>query len=118
MVDPIIAARRINRRNEEETRQLILLRSRAQELGRELAREIIGAHPEVGKVWGFGSTFETWRSFRTTSDVDLAVESGDVMALLSLVENKEFPVDLIDLSSCHASMADFIRAQGVILAER
>ncbi len=117
MVDPISAAQRIRLQNKKEERELESRRSRAQELGRELARDIIRRHPEARRVWGFGSAFETWRSFRMTSDIDLAVESGDIMAIMPLVEDREFPVDLVDLSSCHASMADFIRAQGVILAE-
>lgn len=116
LFDTEAAARRIRLENDKETQELILYRSRAQEAGRKLAQDIISAHPEVGKIWGFGSTFETWRSFRMTSDIDLAVESGDILTLLSLVENKGFPVDLVDLSSCDASMADFIRAQGIILA--
>lgn len=117
MVDPKKAAQRIRAQNEKEKLELQLRRSRAQELGRELARDIILAHPEAGRVWGFGSVFETWRSFRLTSDLDLAVDSGDVLAIMSLVEGKDFPVDVVDLSSCHGSMADFIRAQGVVLAE-
>jgi len=116
MVDPIRAARRIRLENDKETEALLLRRSRAQEVGRELAWNIVRAHPEVGKIWGFGSAFETWRNFRMTSDIDLAVESGDILALLSLVEDKEFQVDLLNLSSCQASMADFVRAQGVVLA--
>ena len=83
----------------------------------ELARVIILAHPESGRVWGFGSAFETWRNFRMTSDIDLVVDSGDVMAIMPLVEGRDFPVDVVDLSSCHRSLADFIRAQGVVLAE-
>ncbi len=51
-----------------------------------------------------------------TSDIDLAVEGGDVLALMSLVEDEEFAVDLVELTSCHGSMADFIRSQGVVLA--
>lgn len=116
MVDPLQAARRIRLQNEEETRKLKVRRARAQDFGRELAQIIINAHPEVGRVWGFGSAFETWRSFRMTSDVDLAVESGDIIDLFLLVENREFSVDVIDLSSCHASMANFIRDQGTVLA--
>jgi hypothetical protein len=52
-----------------------------------------------------------------TSDIDLAVASGDVMAIMPLIEGRDFPVDVVDPSSCHRSMADFIRAQGVVLAE-
>ncbi|MGA2545257.1 MAG: hypothetical protein ABSF43_01815 [Rectinemataceae bacterium] len=117
MVDPKKVALRIRAQNENERRELELRRSRAQELGHELARDIIHAHPEAGRVWGFGSAFETWRSFRMTSDIDLAVEAGDVSAIWKMVEGRGFPVDVVDLSSCRESMTDFIRAQGVVLAQ-
>ena len=59
MVDPERAARKISAHNEKEERDLQSRRSKAQELGRVLARDIILAHPESGRVWGFGSAFET-----------------------------------------------------------
>jgi predicted nucleotidyltransferase len=116
MVDPKDAARRFRLENEREARELATRRARAQEVGRGLAKLILEAHPEVGKVRGFGSTFEAWRNYRMTSDIDLAVESGDTMVLLDLVEDAEFPVDVVDLSSCRAPLADFIREHGIILA--
>jgi hypothetical protein len=117
MVDPQDAARRIRLDNEKEAQALALRREKAQALGRELAQRIISVYPEAEKVWGFGSTFETWRNYRMTSDIDLAVESGDVMAILDLTEDRDFPVDVVDLSSCRPALAKFIRGQGVVLAE-
>lgn len=117
MVDPVLVARRLRLENEREVDFLKGRRLDAQKLGRELAERILSLHPEVRKVWGIGSTFEEWRSYRPTSDIDLAIESGDVLSLLPLVEHEEIEVDLVDLSSCDESFASFIRQQGVILAE-
>jgi predicted nucleotidyltransferase len=116
MVDPLIAARRIMLQNDKEAKELELRRCRAQDLGRVLARTMLAAHPDAKRVWGFGSVFETWRNFRMTSDIDLAVEGGDIFALMTLVEDKDFSVDVVDLSSCQPAIAEFIRDQGIVLA--
>jgi hypothetical protein len=117
MVDPKIAAERLRRENGREAEALAARRLRAQQLGHHLAERLLAAYPMARKVWGFGSTFETWRSYRMKSDIDLAVEQGDILTLMRLVEGEEIEVDLVDLSSCHGSMAAFIRAQGIVLAE-
>jgi predicted nucleotidyltransferase len=117
MVDPTLVAARWRLENSRELEALAARRELARKLGIRLAHRILDVFPEARKVWGFGSTFETWRKYRKTSDIDLAVESGDTMELMRLVEGEEFAVDLLDLSSCHPSIASFIREQGVILAE-
>lgn len=117
MVDPVLVAHRLRLENEREVELLSRRRLDAQKLGRALAKKILSVHPEIKRVWGIGSTFEEWRSYHATSDIDLAIESGDVLSLMPLVEREEMEVDLVDLSSCDASFADFIRQQGVILAE-
>jgi predicted nucleotidyltransferase len=117
MVDPKIVADRYRLENSRELEALVAQRALAQELGRRLAQKIVEAFPESHRVWGFGSTFQTWRKYRKTSDIDLAIEGGDAMKLMRLVEDEEFAVDLIDLSSCQPSMANHVREHGVILAE-
>ena len=109
MVDPVLVARRLRLENEREVDTLKERRLEAQRLGRELAERIVSLHPEVRRVWGIGSTFEEWRSYRLTSDIDLAIESGDVLSIMPLVERETIEVDLVDLSSCDAAFANFIR---------
>ncbi|MGO8692872.1 MAG: nucleotidyltransferase family protein [Rectinemataceae bacterium] len=117
MIDTDAVVRRIKAENEREEAALLGRRAQAQDLGRVLAERILCEHPEARRVWGFGSTFEIWRNYRATSDIDLAIESGDVLEIMSLVEGGEYPVDLVQLEECPPSMADFIRAQGFVLAE-
>lgn len=117
MIDLHEVAQRFRAENEREERILGERRSRAAALGKELALRLLACHPESRRVWGFGSVFETWRDFRKTSDLDLAVESGDVIGLLALVENEEIEVDIVDLSACPRPLAETIRTQGIILAE-
>ena len=48
--------------------------------------------------------------------IDLAIESGDVLSIMPLVEKAKMEVDLVDLSSCDAAFAGFIR--GFVVARR
>ena len=52
-------------------------------------------------MWGFGSTWETWRTFRMDSDVDIGLEGGDwsraISRLYRLDIEREFKVSLVSL---------------------
>jgi predicted nucleotidyltransferase len=117
MVHPEEAAKQILLENEKEQEELDIRRREARKLAGKLAREILKKSPESKKVWGFGSTFDSWRSYRKSSDIDLAVESGDIMELLPLVEGYEYNVDLVDISSTSSEMADRIHRYGILLGE-
>ncbi len=60
------AAKRLKKRSAER-------RVRAQEFARALAPGIAAADPDVVRIIGFGSTFETWRPYRMDSDIDLGI---------------------------------------------
>lgn len=116
MVDPAAVARRIQQANTRERRALTAQRTAAQDAARHLADLLIIQYPEVETVWGFGSTFEAWRSYRAGSDIDLAIEHGDIVQLYPLVEQCGFPVDLVSLEDCDHAFARSVRARGSILA--
>jgi hypothetical protein len=116
MVDPKDAARRLMIRNAREQTKLDANRVLAQEEGRRLARRILAEIPGTKAVFGFGSTWELWRTYRRNSDIDLAIDGGDVLAAMALAEKSPIPVDVLELSSCPAALAQFIRDRGVILA--
>lgn len=117
MVDPAVAAKRILARNEQERILLDLQRSETQAEGQQLARIILGKYPETIRIWGFGSTWEIWRNYHFSSDIDLAVEAGDIMTIFPVVECSRWKVDLVNLQEVPASFADFVRRNGTILAE-
>lgn len=117
MIDPASVAERIKKENQREAQELAQRRQHAQNLGKYMANQIILRYPEVRRVWGFGSTYETWRSYRSTSDIDLALEGGDVLEIFRITEGCEIPIDLVSLEDCPPSMAAAIRSHGVILAE-
>ncbi len=116
MVDPKDAARRLKLMNARERVELDRRRALARAEGSRLARRILAEIPGVGTVRGFGSTWDLWRDYRRDSDIDLALEGGDILSAMAIVEQSSIPVDVLDLSSCPSSMAHAIRQNGVILA--
>jgi hypothetical protein len=117
-VTPESAAARLRALNERENAQLVHRRTEAQALGKRLAEQVLSVSPETSYVLGFGSTFETWRSYRTSSDVDLAVDKGSSVALERLAEAQPIKVDILSLEECRPDIADFVRAHGIELARR
>lgn len=94
-------AANIRRLNASEDAQRAARRTRAQEIGAAVAEAIGADDPEVVRVWGFGSTWEPWRTFRMDSDVDIGLEGGDwsraVSCLYRLGIEREFQVSLVSL---------------------
>jgi hypothetical protein len=71
--------------------------------------------PSITRIWGLGSTFEEFRPYRMDSDIDLAVEGGDILSLLSITEDSSFKVDLIDLTGRDDGFARLARERGTLL---
>ena len=117
MVSPADAAKTIRAKNEVERKAITKRREEAWAEGIRLAKKILIEHPEALRVWGFGSTYETWRNYRLNSDIDLAAEGGSAFELLKIVEESSFKVDVVSFEEIPPSLVDFIRKQGVLLAE-
>ena len=90
-------ARRLARRWKQDRAQAEARRSRAQNFAGKLAEYLGKADPSLRVVLGFGSTFETWRTYRMDSDIDLALVGGDWSLLWSLLPPSEFSISLIEL---------------------
>lgn len=118
MVDPERAAARIIDENRKEEEELLTRRCRARELAKQWAKTILDRSEETSEVWGFGSSFEQWRHYRKSSDIDIAIDRGDTISLYPIVEQREYKVDLIDLSDTDPGIAAFIRKEGTLIAKR
>lgn len=90
-------------------------RLEARSVAQTLATAMKAADPAVRAVWGFGSTFEAGRSYRLDSDIDLAIEGGDLLSLLKIVENTAFTVDLVDISNSNDEFGRIVRRFGTRL---
>lgn len=76
------------------------------------------ADPEVTRIVGFGSTFETWRTYREDSDIDLGVQGGDVTALSRSMPEGEFEVSLVELDLQNAEFKEHVPTHGEVLYEK
>ena len=113
--DIAAASRRINNENREEDRLISARRAAAQDEGRRLSAAMREKDGAIERVWGFGSTFEDFRPYRMDSDIDLAIEGGDVLSLISITEASSFKVDLIDLTGREDDFARLLRERGTTL---
>ncbi|MDA8426809.1 MAG: nucleotidyltransferase domain-containing protein [Treponema sp.] len=105
-------ARRENAREAEAAaRRLEEARIEAARLAAELA-----ARGAARRVILFGSAARG-RGFRADSDIDLAIEGGDILAAMGIVESSAFHVDIVDLESANEGMRARVEAEGVTLYE-
>ncbi|MDP3177587.1 MAG: hypothetical protein Q8M76_06760 [Spirochaetaceae bacterium] len=109
------AARRINRENREEAERASARRQEARDEAVRLAAELRAKDPCIKRIWGFGSTFEQALPYRLDSDIDLAIEGGDIYTLQTVAEASRIEVDLVDISDRDDYFARRIRSEGAAL---
>ena len=108
-------ARRFNEENRAEDAKAAARREAARVEARRLAAAMRAKDSGIRAIFGFGSTFEETRPYRMDSDIDLAIEGGDILRLLSVTEDSAFSVDLIDITGAEDEFAREIRARGMRL---
>jgi predicted nucleotidyltransferase len=109
------AARRINDENGKEDRLRAERRIDAQIEARRIAAEFRAHNESISRIWCFGSTFDVSRPYRMDSDIDLAVEGGDILKLISIAEASSFSVDLIDITDCDDEFARLLRESATLV---
>jgi len=109
------AARRMNAENRKEDERARLRRLEAREEAARLVYRLRARDPALRRVWGFGSVFDESRPFSMDSDIDLAIEGGDILKLVSETEGSCFKVDLIDITDSTDAFAALVREHGTLL---
>lgn len=112
------AAERIRRKTEIREQERAERRTRAKEWARRTAVHLGHCDRSLQRVFGFGSTFEEWRNYRSDSDIDLGVEGGDWSLLMRSIPPSEFDVSIVELDLQNTEFADYVRAHGEVLYER
>ena len=79
-----------------------------------LARAFAARDPELRRVYLFGSCLDG-RRFTPTSDIDLAIDGGDLLSCVRIALKSSYPVDVIDLSEAGESLRGRILAHGELL---
>ena len=77
----------------------------------------LAADPSVHRILFFGSA-STGRGFRFDSDIDLAVEGGDILAHRAVAEGSTFAVDVIDILALPEPMRELLEPEGELLYEK
>ena len=108
-------AKRLKTGNYKYDTDILHRREKAETEAKRLAVLLISRIPEITKIWGFGSVFESNKPFSEYSDIDLALEGGDFFAAFKIVENSSFKVDLIDITEKNDMFANLIREFGTNL---
>ncbi len=112
-----VIADRIRKNNDAYDAAAGRKREEALKEARRLAHAFAEAAPELRRAYLFGSLLPG-REYRIDSDIDLAVEGGDMSNLMAIAESSQFDVDLVELSDLRETIADRVRAEGVVLYEK
>ena len=112
------AADRIKRRRAKRAEEVERRRVRAREWAERVAQQLGASDRSVERIIGFGSTFETWRNYRMSSDIDLAVVGGDWSHLMRHLPEGEFEVSLVELDLQPEEFARHVESHGVVLYEK
>ena len=108
-------ADRLKHNNIEHEREMADLRRKAGIEAERLVHLLKLEIPDIVKLWGFGSVFESHRPFTESSDIDLAFEGGSYFEAYKIVEKSSFRVDLIDITGKNDNFASLIRSRGKLL---
>ncbi len=71
----------------------------------------------VGRIWGFGSTFDNRLRFREPSFVDRVVEGYSLISW-QITRRSPWKIDWVKLDDQEESMVRSITTGGVVLCER
>jgi hypothetical protein len=85
---------------------------------RKVAQILGQSDTSLQTVIGFGSTFETWRTFREDSDIDLGIIGGNWSFLMRSLPASEFDVSLVELELQNAEFRDYVLRHGEVLYAR
>lgn len=109
------AAENINRKNREIKESETKRKHEAQKEGKIIAQKLKAAMPEIKGIWGFGSSFENNRLYNLESDIDLAIEGGDILKAYLIAEESEFKVDIIAITNDDTQFSKLIKENGIRL---
>ena len=110
-------AERIGKANVAHAAALLVKRAEALQEAHRLAYAFAEAEPELRRVRLFGSLLPG-RNYRDDSDIDMAVEGGNIFSFIKIAEVSPCSVDVVDLAGLREGMADRVRNEGVVLYEK
>ncbi len=108
-------AKRLTTLNRAHDEAMKRRREEARNEAQRLAHLLYEALPGLKAVYGFGSVFEPRRPFTERSDIDLAIEGGELIDAVKICLKSTFPVDVIDISDPGGSVVGGTRGRCVVV---
>ena len=102
-------------RNREHAEAVSRRREEARQEAERLAAELYAQVGGLRCVYGFGSVFEPDRPFNEASDIDLAVDGGELIEAVRICLHSPFRVDVVDISNSDDPFARGVRERAVRL---
>ena len=109
-------AERSARENERERKELARRLKAAREEAARLAG-LMARDPGLKRALLFGSA-ATGRGYRSDSDIDLAIEGGDLFACMAAAETSSFRVDVVELWRLPPGIRARVAEEGIVLYEK
>ncbi len=108
-------AKRLTTLNRAHDEAMKRRREEARNEALRLANLLYEALPGLKAVYGFGSVFEPRRPFTERSDIDLAIEGGELIDAVKICLKSPFPVDVVDITDPADPISRDIRERAVRL---
>jgi predicted nucleotidyltransferase len=102
----------LNRAHDEAMRRR---REKARQEAQRLAGQLYAGLSGLRGVYGFGSVFEPRRPFNERSDIDLAIDGGELIDAVRICLHSSFRVDVVDISDLDDPFVRGIRERAVRL---
>ena len=101
--------------NREHDKAMHRRREEALREAYRLARRLYESLPGLKGVYGFGSVFETRSPYTEHSDIDLAIDGGELIDAVRICLHSPFQVDVVDITDPEAPLSRQIRERAVRL---
>lgn len=103
-------------RNRKDSRRLQERREDMLRDAERLAADMVRDVPGIRRIVLFGSLVRE-SAPRSTSDIDLAIEGGNLAVAMRVAEASRFPVDVCELDSLRPAVAQRVAEGGRVLYE-
>jgi predicted nucleotidyltransferase len=105
-------APRLNAMNRRHAEEMAKRRDKARTEAERIAALFHAQLHGLEAVWAFGSAFEESKPFTEISDIDLAIEGGNLIEAVKIAYSSPFKVDVVDITGCSDDFARMVRSYG------
>jgi hypothetical protein len=102
-------AQRLDALNRKHAAAMQRRREEAQQEAHRLARRLYESLPGLKGVYGFGSLFVPGATFTDLSDIDLAIDGGELIEAVRICLHSPFRVDVVDITNPDDPISQDIR---------